>query len=283
MGDHNGGGCRDKNNQCRASWFNNCNDQYWRRQCPKKCGVCSGSHSHNPHSHTPHSHTPHSHSHSGSQQADNQAGGCSFCGTPCPDDCWTAVKNHLDKAIKAGGRRAQEAGWHIERLVASKTECTKFLDKIPSNNGNPRQIYYKTLRTIAGKYLSDQRFNPDGGWLEYGMKKVGRHLYCDVWKCGPMEYATAGSSSDRCPNRSCKSFPNPGPCKLAAPKCKWVPSNGWGSCKDVDQAELLQTTDNTADKTETADTMGTVKRSNELDRLLDDVQIEAKRNVGRRS
>ena len=44
----------------------------------------------------------------------------------------------------------------------------------------------------------------------------------------------------------------------------------------MDQAELLQTTDNqTTDKTETADTTRNVKRSNELDQLLDDVQIEA--------
>jgi len=58
---------------------------------------------------------------------------------------------------------------------------------------------------------------------------------------------------------------------------------GWGQkCRsvNVDQAELLQTTDSTANSTETVDTMRTVKRSNELDRLLDDVQMEAEKNVG---
>jgi len=155
--------------------------------------------------------------------------------------------------------------------------CKNIMKKIPKNRGTPGHIYYAVLVKNAKQYASNQGFNPDGGWLNWGIKRIG---YCSKWQCGPMEYAKAGSSSDRCPKNSCSSFGNPGPCKLAAPKCKWVPSNGWGSCKDVDQAELLQTTDNTADKTETADTMGTVKRSNELDRLLDDVQIEAKWNVG---
>jgi len=54
----------------------------------------------------------------------------------------------------------------------------------------------------------------------------------------------------------------------------------WESMCKAQGLEDMDAAWGSTDKTETADTMRTVKRSNELDRLLDDVQMEAKWGVG---
>merc|ERR1711981_377710 len=196
----------------------------------------------------------------GGQQADEQAYGCFFCGKPCPNDCWNAMKSRVDEVVKNGG--------HIYNLYGfpgTISKCTAANNAISGGRGNPRQVYYAALVKMGTRYYQDRKKNvdwsPAGGWLQYG---VNQDEYCNTWKCGPDDYAKYGRSSALGCKNTCSSFDHPDTCKHAAPKCKWVPWNGWGSCKDVDQAELLQTTDN---QTETG--LTNVQQST-LDRILDD-------------
>jgi len=195
----------------------------------------------------------------------------------------TMSQGLLECHEKPSGRVVKNGG-HIYNLYGfpgTISKCTAAKNAISGGRGDPRQVYYNALVKMGTRYYQDRKKNvdwsPAGGWLQYG---VNTHDYCNTWKCGPDDYAKYGRSSALGCKNTCSSFAHPDICKYAAPKCKWVPSNGWGSCKDVDQAELLQTT---TGKTETADTTRNVKRSNELDRLLDDVQMEAKWGVGTKS
>jgi len=186
-------------------------------------------------------------------------------------------------------RRVDEGGTIDDLYGFPRTlkECQKAENAITAGRGNPRVIYYEALVKMGKKYYADRKSNvdwsPDGGWLKYGLNKKS---YCWDYGCGPNDYAKYGPSSPLGCENTCSSFPNPENCKVAAPNCKWM---GWGQgCRsvNVDQAELLQTTDSTANKTETSQLYSmnlaglTNVQQSMLDRLLDDVQIEANRQGG---
>jgi len=152
---------------------------------------------------------------------------CGFCGEECPSDCWDAFRSIADAEPNPCSAIPGSTGWWA--YPNTIPTCQTAINAITNTNGG-KELYRNALLEMMKDYVrqkcADSTVTPvsphNGGWLQYGVSRVGS--YCTKEKCGPRELADFGANSDYCPNIRCSDYKARVYCRRAAPTCTWTPA-----------------------------------------------------------